>query len=161
MKLIFLDVDGVLNCGETKETINGWLFVDNEKIEQLKRIVDATGAKIVLSSTWRQGYYGITQRNPGDTSDWGVEEYEALAERCGQYGLTFFGFTRWPMIADRELEIIDWMNSWDGEKIESYVILDDIPFFTELIDHFVQTDFADGLTPELADKAIEILGGEQ
>ena len=54
MKVIFLDIDGVLNCGTTTElTKTGDRFVENKFIERLKKIVDETGAKVVLSSDWR------------------------------------------------------------------------------------------------------------
>eukprot|EP00012_Vannella_robusta_P006151 CAMPEP_0206201584 /NCGR_PEP_ID=MMETSP0166-20121206/11650_1 /ASSEMBLY_ACC=CAM_ASM_000260 /TAXON_ID=95228 /ORGANISM="Vannella robusta, Strain DIVA3 518/3/11/1/6" /LENGTH=261 /DNA_ID=CAMNT_0053620317 /DNA_START=1 /DNA_END=783 /DNA_ORIENTATION=+ len=47
MKLIFLDVDGVLNRDVTE---GGF---EDECVEALKYIVQKSGAKIVLSSTWR------------------------------------------------------------------------------------------------------------
>lgn len=54
MKAIFADVDGVLNEDSTPtRTKNSLVFIDSDKLLRLKRIVDATGAKIVLSSTWR------------------------------------------------------------------------------------------------------------
>ena len=57
MKVIFLDIDGVLNSLDCKEKIEGYLFVEDKKIALLKELIDATGAKIVLSSTWRRGWY--------------------------------------------------------------------------------------------------------
>ena len=51
MKLIFLDVDGVLNSAEWLETNQG--EIDPAKVRLLKQMIDATGAKVVLSSTWR------------------------------------------------------------------------------------------------------------
>ena len=54
MKVIFLDIDGVLNEDTTPtRTQSCALFIDQEKLLRLKRIIDATQAKIVLSSTWR------------------------------------------------------------------------------------------------------------
>jgi hypothetical protein len=52
-KYIFLDIDGVLN------TLNGnykrfcGVNIIEEKLLLLKRLVDATNAEIVLSSSWR------------------------------------------------------------------------------------------------------------
>lgn len=52
MKIVFLDVDGVLNNCYTKErTSSNTIFVEDKKLEILKRIIDKTNAKIVLSST--------------------------------------------------------------------------------------------------------------
>jgi len=63
-KLIFLDVDGVLNSLIWMERMNdagknkdGFFFenVDVEAVARLNRIVEATGAAVVVSSTWRIG----------------------------------------------------------------------------------------------------------
>ena len=47
MKLIFLDVDGVLNRDTTEQ------HFEDDCLGALKYLVDKTGARIVLSSTWR------------------------------------------------------------------------------------------------------------
>ena len=67
MKIIFLDIDGVLNCESAYR--NGecqyqeWVWEDGRKDhyqrfcvrskELLNKLIDETGAKIVISSTWR------------------------------------------------------------------------------------------------------------
>lgn len=67
MKIIFLDIDGVLNCesayraGECQYV--EWIWEDGRKDhyqrfcvrskELLNKLIDETGAKIVISSTWR------------------------------------------------------------------------------------------------------------
>ena len=60
-RVIFLDVDGVLNNGSWAMEMydkgirvyrDGILF--EPALERLKRLVDATGAIIVVSSSWRQ-----------------------------------------------------------------------------------------------------------
>lgn len=48
MKVIFLDFDGVITTEKSR-----WCL-DKDKMLLLKRIVDATGAKIVISSSWRR-----------------------------------------------------------------------------------------------------------
>ena len=59
MKIIFLDIDGVLNSDEYFEktvhlNIQGIESeIDIEKVKLLKKAIDETGAKVVLSSTWR------------------------------------------------------------------------------------------------------------
>lgn len=47
MKIIFLDIDGVLNRGDI--TLQ-WL---SERIEGLKSVLQKTGAKVVIHSGWR------------------------------------------------------------------------------------------------------------
>lgn len=56
MKIIFLDIDGVLNSRayDRKRNWNEQTDIDETRLPLIKEIVDATGAKIVLSSTWRQ-----------------------------------------------------------------------------------------------------------
>lgn len=54
IKVIFLDVDGVLNSDRTaRRTQSGYTFVDNRQMKNLKHIINMTGAKVVLSSDWR------------------------------------------------------------------------------------------------------------
>lgn len=59
MKIIFLDIDGVLNSDEYFDKIKGLNIegiesqVDVERIKLLKRVIEETGAKVVLSSSWR------------------------------------------------------------------------------------------------------------
>lgn len=158
-------MDGVLNCDTTEESINGWCFVDNEKIRLVRYIIDHTGAKVVLDSTWRQGYYGITQKAPGDVSDWGEMEYQALEERCAQFGVRFFGYTGWPEISDRGKEIDDWMRAYDrdfgkADPITSFVIIDDwdLEISEKFPENFVKTSERHGITFSDAEKAIAILG---
>ena len=64
MKIIFLDIDGVLNTEETFEKkylefINNNQIIcpiDEFRVEYLKRIIDEVGANIVLFSTWSGGF---------------------------------------------------------------------------------------------------------
>lgn len=53
MKVIFLDIDGVLNCDATPNPRGFPYIVDDELLERFRGLVDRTGAKVVLSSTWR------------------------------------------------------------------------------------------------------------
>lgn len=45
MKVIFLDIDGVLNNDRTKEVVAGYTFVDEDKIVLLKEILDQTARR--------------------------------------------------------------------------------------------------------------------
>jgi hypothetical protein len=48
-KIIFLDIDGVLNAGCDDEP-----FIFSECAQRLNRIIQETGAQVVLSSAWRK-----------------------------------------------------------------------------------------------------------
>ena len=56
MKLIFLDVDGVLNCAASFTRRGNPFPIDDNKVDLLAQIVEATGAELVLSSTWREDF---------------------------------------------------------------------------------------------------------
>ena len=51
MKVIFLDIDGVLNEEKSRSRCVGYKGIDDKKAENLAKIVRATDAKIVLVST--------------------------------------------------------------------------------------------------------------
>lgn len=53
MKLIFLDVDGVLNTFPERSRF-GLMYVCPARIELINNICKATNTSIVLSSTWRK-----------------------------------------------------------------------------------------------------------
>ena len=59
MKAIFLDIDGVLNCKQTPNPRKFPYLVDSALVAQFCRGLDSTGAKVVLSSTWRYDPIGI------------------------------------------------------------------------------------------------------
>jgi hypothetical protein len=51
-KVIFLDIDGVLNFHKP-ESSDQTKTIEREPLSRLKRVLDATEAKVVLASTWR------------------------------------------------------------------------------------------------------------
>ena len=57
MKIIFLDIDGVLNCDTTVESCGNYLGIDNSKLKLLAEIVDKTKAKVVLTATWKDKWF--------------------------------------------------------------------------------------------------------
>jgi hypothetical protein len=59
MKVIFLDIDGVLNCDKTPNPRKFPYIVDKKLLVRLKKLLDRTGAKVVLSSTWRCDPVGL------------------------------------------------------------------------------------------------------
>lgn len=67
MKVIFLDIVGVLNCRSTPNPRKFPYIIEKRLLARLKRLVERTGTKVVLSSSWRVDpvgllaakYYGI------------------------------------------------------------------------------------------------------
>ena len=165
-KYLFLDFDGVLNTANYAKRLKregidlydefGPMF-DPTAIDNLKRIADETGCKIVLSSTWRnEGFMRMRalwkNRNlPGELSAMTPILLSTTYQdaRNGE----FFSI---PERNAKALEINAWLEQ-TGRPC-TYVILDDENvFFQSQQEHLVKTDEHDGLTYESAKLAIEIL----
>ena len=158
MKVIFLDVDGVMNCITTKAKIDGYMFVDDVKVALLKEIIDLTGAKVVLSSTWRYGWYAmehIEHPDEGDLRD--IRMFKALRDKLLEFGIELLGYT--DDFGRRGAEISAWLKQWQGESIESYVVLDDMGSdeIRPYCKHLIQTTLTHGLQASDVTQAIRIL----
>ena len=153
MRVIFLDIDGVVNCWDTKERAPSRVIgVEQRLIAHIKEIVDATGAKIVLSFTWRKDWaFDLL-----DGKDWIY-----LRDEFAKQGLHFLDYTPSRRDSHRGEEIKEWLESTDYD-VESYVVIDDEMYdIWELHEgHLVQTSYDDGIKPEAVDKAIKILEKE-
>lgn len=147
MKVIFLDIDGVLNNEKTTITTStGWDFVEDDKIQILKYILNKTKAKIVLSSTWRW-----ERDNPQRNQD-----FCELQNKLKEYNIEFYDYTPTLLRGRRQDEIFEWLKN--HSDIENYIILDDT--FDEIdktLPNFFKTNFKTGLTKEIAEKAIKFL----
>ena len=153
MKIIFLDIDYVVNCMSTKERApSGVIGVEQRLIAYIKEIVDATGAKIVLSSTWRKDW----AFNLLNSKDW-----DYLREEFAKQNLYFFDYTPIRSDSHRGREIKEWLENTDY-NIRSYVIISDEMFDIKDLHegHMVQTSFNDGINPYAVKMAIEILAKE-
>lgn len=155
MKVIFLDIDGVLNEDITpSRTKSRVIFIDEEKLLRLKRIVDATGAEIVLSSTWR--YDRDDARYNGD--------FLELQTAFHEVGLDFYSYTPVDAIGIRRgMEIKAWLGL--HPEVKRYIILDDELFDFEergLLPRLIKTEFRDGgLTEAHVQEAINLLSEEE
>ncbi len=164
-KVVFLDFDGVINSDRwfDKFQREGSLLVhiaheanaiDPEAVERLNRLLDATGAVCVLSTSWRHGYpvarlveflrsRGFRGEVIGRTpmsNEVDTEEWKRL-ETCEH---------------ERGLEIATWLRS--HPEVAAYVVLDDCPVGLDAEERRIATTFAEGLTDEHVERAIEMLG---
>ena len=123
MKVIFLDIDGVLN-GYNFWNQLGWKIVYKTKSQKLKKwyrdttepfgihtpkfkrlvkIVRKTGAKIVISSSWR---WRLT-RTPYEEMD----EYELkFYKLCKKYNIEIYDITPRSNSGRRDEEILTWLS---------------------------------------------------
>ena len=147
-KIIFLDVDGVLNSIEffkrLKDTGSwGLTEVDPDCVRRLKDVISATGAEIILSSTWRLV----------------PELVKVLKENTG---LELKGRTPSINQKHRGAEIESWLG--DTDNVANFIVLDDdedagIGKVYDLASRFIHTDVNVGFTEENARAAIALLNG--
>ena len=155
MKIIFLDIDGVLNSAaylkrwrdETFRHEKGekkgdrWIeMIDELAVPLLNKIIEVTGAKVVISSTWR-----ILNS---------AEMIQTYLNKKGFVG-EIIGCTPRLPFDDRGTEIERWLKTHD--PVESFVILDDGSDMGPVLDRLVHTTWATGLQQEHVERAIELL----
>ena len=152
MKVIFLDVDGVLNCGESRSRCGCFIGIDDSRVKLLKQIVDRTGAKIVLVSTWKFGWEPI-YKNQNDSGA------RYLDRKMKKQKLSILDKT-YDRGWNRGWGINQYLEQHPG--IEEWIILDDEDFEYEeegVLHRLIQTSFYnDGLTQEHVEKAVAALG---
>ena len=146
MKVIFFDIDGVLNyCGT--------LSIDDKCLFELKRIVAETGANTVMSSSWKEAFTKYEVYSDRDR--------EMVTRLLKDPELNCLGWTPDVDEENRENEIEEWLLDYDESEIESFVIIDDLDYnFDEKFPgHFVKTAgyWGQGLTRHHSDRAIQIL----
>lgn len=149
LKVVFLDFDGVLNSEKYVKTCGEYgVIIDPTKMALLKQITDATDAKIILSTSWREHW----DDEPRNCDNIGIE----INNIFGQYGLHILGKT--PILNScREDEISEWLKI--NPQVANFVVFDDRFLDSEIIrEHFVKTSgYSRGLDETSVDKAIEIL----
>lgn len=168
-KIIFLDFDGVLNTehyqrllyheGKPLDDEYGPFF-DPDATEQLRRIVDATQADIVIESSWK--YLGIeamqelwmARQMPGKVID---ITPSAVSDN-------------WLLTADLDdlspakghckgMEIASWLSDNATQEVRYVIIDDEYVILDSQVSHFILTNPYEGLTDVQADRAISILNG--
>ena len=125
MKIIFLDIDGVLNT--TKTFIDNYYFykstgirrveIDEFRVKYLKEIVDKTDSKIVLSSSWR--FFGKMIDNTYVPSN---DKMKCLIDIFNNYGLSIYDITPRDSKGIRQNEINMWLGS---NNVDSFIVIDD------------------------------------
>lgn len=141
MKLVFLDVDGVLNTCEYND-ISKSFTIHTDKINKLNKLLLETDSYIVLSSSWRYFVHNGSMNLHG---------LEWLFRTHGLANGRLIDITP----PDKENEtrgetITRWIKNHRSDKyihIESYCIIDDMPIdnFEQHKSRFVKTNPSIGL----------------
>ena len=132
MKILFLDIDGVLSTQENK--------LNDYSIKNLNRIKTESGCKVVLTSSWRKSNERLLMLKNN-----GIEYYSCTPDFSTQndrHGAVH-----------RTKEIKSWLKN---NQCETFVIIDDdAESLVELKDYLFQTNYKIGLTIAIADKIID------
>lgn len=147
MNIIFLDIDGVLNCQMfyTEQQKSGATYIENnfckDRIIWLNELCKEMDIKVVISSSWRIG-----------------RTVKELKEIFIEAGATFDVIDTTPHLRHegcvRGNEIYQWIQKGEsftgcaGHEFNTYVIIDDdSDMLLWQREHFFQTDNYSGLTP--------------
>lgn len=177
MRVIFLDVDGVLNSEDyllkleaqhrllghtepaspkretTCDCFKLYHQIDRDAVARVNRIATATGAKIVVSSTWRKLFdppdlrrvleaHGLAVEIIGQTPD--GHKTPEMASVYGHIERMYRGY-----------EIDFWLRQ--HPEVDRFVILDDGSDMVMHVNRLVQTDCQDGLCDEHVELAIRVM----
>lgn len=130
MKILFLDIDGVLNSTRTCVAFGGYPMelyhleaFDQVAIRLIRRLCDSAGVQVVLSSAWRLTH---DFKDVGKTLELPI--IDRTPSLCGARGL----------------EINAWLAAHPG--VEQYAIIDDDPdMLPSQQNNFVQTSHQEGM----------------
>lgn len=151
MKIIFLDIDGVLNSSNwaLREKESGrdpqWSLFNNfdlDAIAVLNEVVERTEAKVVISSSWRLFHplghiIGLLKKH-----GFKGEVIDRTPDR-----------TKQPYRRGNEIQ--DWLDA--HPEVQKFVIIDDDSDMEHLMPKLVQTTWQDGLKSHFTTKILEQL----
>ena len=134
MKVLFFDIDGVLNTRHTPNPRKLPYVVDKTLVRRFKRVLARTKAKAVLSSTWRYDPAGLFSAR--------------------HYGIPFISCTPDLPHRMRREEIRAWLKK--HPRVTRYAVLDDDDDGLDTMPLF-QPSAGTGLTPEIAKGLVDYL----
>lgn len=149
-KIIFLDFDGVLNTEHYQGLLQyqgkPWqdeygAFFDPKAVKQLKRIIDATDADIVVESSWK--YLGLDA----------MKELWEVRNLPG----TIIDITPSLLGKNKGVEITSWLSKYAKQDIRYVIIDDEYVILDSQLPHFILTNPYEGITEEQANRAISML----
>lgn len=171
MKIVFLDIDGVLNSSLTHGRL------DKQYYELLQQLVEYTDCYFVISSSWRcmnveDTRYELSghikennKKNKNRASklqdpfpDWLIDRIVDITPRA--YYFINYNIQK-HFLCPRGIEIDKFLKDTDID-VENYVILDDDDdMLLSQINHLVVTDDEAGLTETDVQKCIKILNSDE
>lgn len=161
MKILFLDIDGVINCMVPTPSpdhewvdLNEWRYGFNPQlVARLRYVIAKTNCRIVVSSSWRHHETYAPYRPDRNWRD-------VLSGMIGIRGSSLFvGETPTDRSGQRGIEIGKWLLE-HSDEVDSWCVVDDetvdiVPYLGG--DRVVKTDMTTGMTMEDAKRMVEIL----
>lgn len=179
-RIIFLDIDGVLNhtgtpeFGDLQQKLKTLWIMQTVNIEQLNWLVEKADAHIVVSSSWRHHFQPIMHELKAIMVEFGFKFPERVIdttprrlndEKVIQLATRGVGL-KMSMSIPRGWEIFEWLEH-NKDLVESFVVLDDdSPLgglrerpkaLRPIMQRFVHTDTRKGLTATEAVAALKHL----
>lgn len=93
-KVIFLDIDGVLN--NEGVCLESGIYIDEFRVERLAKIVSKSGACIILTSAWRGAYRRYLASGEADLK---VQIANLLGAEPGWYIRLYRLYRKWPILS--------------------------------------------------------------
>lgn len=171
MNYIFLDIDGVMNNQED------WLWKVENDMEQFKdhrmfcdaawgmlaNVCQLTGAKVVLSSSWRLNLVELREKGCAPQFKPRRENYYdtvKLLEYFDYYGIELVGLTT-PHYDWRGKQITEYVRRYFAPE-DKWVVLDDedIDMYDIPEAQMIKTEWLTGLLPEHCERIVKYFKGE-
>ena len=166
MKIVFLDIDGVMNSVRSMKEESASRKAGNPRrgrttshwfppyhVQPLNRILDESGAKVVVSSTWRELYplaeIAHELESQGVRPGLVIDKTPTGAFLPEGFSRTIYGCT------PRGAQIAAWLA--EHPEVTGFVILDDDADMDQVLPWLVDTDCEAGLTEADADEALRII----
>jgi hypothetical protein len=137
MRVIFLDIDGVLNCKKTPNPRKLPYVAEPQLVKRFVSLVERTGAQVVLSSTWRYDPAGLFS-----AKHWGIPFSDVIPDMPDH---------------PRRDEILAWLNQ--HSDVERYVVIDDEDDELDELPLF-QPSSSIGLSDEIVAGVVNYLSGQ-
>ena len=154
MNIIFLDIDGVLNgynhwhsigwniiCKFNSKKLRSWYRsktdpcgIHKSKVKRLAKIVHRTKAKVVMSSSWRHGWWNTPYEKL-------YEDQRKLTDLLNKYNIEVIDITPSLINGKRDAEILQWLAK-HADEVNNFIILDDENSFMKAFwddERFIQT----------------------
>ena len=134
MKVLFLDIDGVVNRVGTRQRYRGFMGIDPFLASMVGKIILDTGAAVVLTSTWRH--------------------FQGGREEVDRHVYKTFDVTPIADTGFRGEEVKMWLD--DHPEVTRYAIVDDdSDFYAD--QPLFKTNWQTGITDEVAKQVTKFL----